>query len=137
MGDQTKSMQKLSIERSIEHRKHNQINIKVITSVVPQKFPTRVFSQPYRKTLTQLRLRVENNYSLHKKGDPSSSSQHLTITLQLTNLFIITKPRSLCKSCYSCYLQSSFLEIGTVVCSGILKSCVCTPFYPNYAQDKL
>jgi len=35
MGDQTKSMQKLSIERSIEHKKHNQLDIKVITSVVP------------------------------------------------------------------------------------------------------
>ena len=90
MGDQTKSMQKLSIE----HRKHNQLDIKVITSVVPQKFPTRVFSQPYRKTLTQMRLRVENNCSLHKKGDPSSSSQHFTITLQLNNLSLITKPRS-------------------------------------------
>jgi len=34
MGDQTKSMWKLSIERSIEHRKHNELDIKVITSVV-------------------------------------------------------------------------------------------------------
>ena len=31
MGDQTKSMQKLSIE----HMKHNQLDIKVITSAVP------------------------------------------------------------------------------------------------------
>ena len=62
MGDQTKSMQKLSIQ----HRTHNQLVIKVTTLVVPQKFPTRVFFQPYRKTLTQLRLRVENSCSLHK-----------------------------------------------------------------------
>ncbi|KAL5184352.1 hypothetical protein HKD37_17G048070 [Glycine soja] len=64
-----------------------------------------------------MRLKVENNCSLHKKGDPSSSSQHFTITLQLTNLSLITKPRYLCKSCYSCCLQSSFPKIGTVVCS--------------------
>jgi len=34
MGDQTKSMHNLSTKRSIEHNKHNQLDIKGITSVV-------------------------------------------------------------------------------------------------------
>jgi len=34
MSDQTKSMWNLSTERSIEHKKHNQLDIKVITSIV-------------------------------------------------------------------------------------------------------
>jgi len=34
MGDQTNSIQNLSIERSIEHNKHNQLGIKGITSAI-------------------------------------------------------------------------------------------------------
>ena len=37
MGDQTKSIQNLSTERSIEHNKHNQLDIKGITSIILQK----------------------------------------------------------------------------------------------------
>jgi len=34
MGDQTKSIQNLSTERSIEHNKHNKLDIKEITSTI-------------------------------------------------------------------------------------------------------
>jgi len=34
MVDQTKSIQNLSTERSIEHKKHNQLDIKIITLAV-------------------------------------------------------------------------------------------------------
>ncbi|KAL5153003.1 hypothetical protein HKD37_19G052625 [Glycine soja] len=55
----------------------------------------------YRKTLIQMRLRVQNNCSLHKKGNPSSSSQHLTITLQVNNLSLIEEPKASLHSCSS------------------------------------
>jgi len=34
MVDQTKSILNLSTERSIEHKKHNQLDIKIITSTI-------------------------------------------------------------------------------------------------------
>jgi len=51
MDDQTKNIQTLSIEGSIEHRKHNQLNIKYLYQLFIRNPPTRVFSQPLQKKL--------------------------------------------------------------------------------------
>ena len=62
-----------------------------------------------------MRLKAENDSSLHKKGDSSSSSQHLTLTLysiislKWQNLGFNAQVAPLC------YFQGSFPEIGTVV----------------------
>jgi len=84
-----------------------------------------------------MRLRVHNNCSLHKKGDPSSSSPHLTITLQLTNLSLIEEPQASLQSYSSYCLQSFYLEISTLV--SLLWNFVLLAkiVHPNFAQDRL
>ena len=51
MGDQTKSIQNLSTERSIEHKKHNQLDIKIITSTVLRNPQQGCLASHYKKTL--------------------------------------------------------------------------------------
>ena len=49
MGDQTKNIQTLSIEGSIEHRKHNQLDIKYLHQLFIRNPQLWVFSQPLER----------------------------------------------------------------------------------------
>jgi len=52
MDDQTKSIQTLSIEGSIEHRKHNQLDIKYLHQLFIRNLQLGCLASHYKETLT-------------------------------------------------------------------------------------
>jgi len=52
MGDQTKSIQTLSIERSIKYRKHNQLDIRYLHQLFIRNPQLGCLASHYKETLT-------------------------------------------------------------------------------------
>jgi len=52
MGDQTKSIQTLSIEGSIEHRKHNQLDIRYLHQLFIRNPQLGCLASHYKEILT-------------------------------------------------------------------------------------
>jgi len=52
MGDQTKSIQTLSIEGSIEHKKHNQLDIRYLHQLFIRNPKLGCLASHYKQTLT-------------------------------------------------------------------------------------
>jgi len=72
MDDQTKNIQTLSIERSIEHRKHNQLDIRYLHQLFIRNPQLGFLASYYKETQTIISLQ---NLGISAKTVPLATSR--------------------------------------------------------------